>query len=435
MSLRVLHGKKETPLSRKLSKPSLVFSVLSGYSVVKNMKNKLFLLFTLLLILGIAAFVIWGVPYFFSPIERVQTESGFGAGTVRAEVTQIIEEGEITLGDNPPQLYQILRVKPLEGKYEGIELEIDNGRRQVRYDDIHLAPGDELLIAVTLAPDGTLNAYFVDYVRSHLLLLLVGIFVVAILAMAGRKGLGALLGLAFSLLVVISYIIPHILDGEDPVRVSIIGAAILLSVTLYLTYGWTMKTHAAVLSMVISLIITGTLAWIFVSATKLTGSGDENALFLVQMANSSINLRGLLLGGIIIGALGVLDDLVITQASAIFEIHDANPNLGLRALYQRATNIGQDHVAATVNTLVMAYAGTALPMLLVFSMSKGNFSYLINFSFVAEEVVRTLVGSLGLIAAVPITTIIAAYFAMNDEKFGALRPFLGERNSRGGHHH
>jgi uncharacterized membrane protein len=187
--------------------------------------------------------------------------------------------------------------------------------------------------------------------------------------------------------------------------------------------------------MVLSLIITGTLAWIFVSATKLTGSGDENALFLVQMANSSINLRGLLLGGIIIGALGVLDDLVITQASALFEIHDANPNLGLRALYKRATNIGQDHVAATVNTLVMAYAGTALPMLLVFSMSKGNFSYLVNFSFVAEEVVRTLVGSLGLIAAVPITTIIAAYFAMNDDKFGALRPFLGERNSGGGHHH
>jgi len=141
------------------------------------------------------------------------------------------------------------------------------------------------------------------------------------------------------------------------------------------------------------------------------------------------------LGGIIIGALGVLDDLVITQASALFEIHDANPNLGWVALYKRATNIGQDHVAATVNTLVMAYAGTALPMLLVFTMSKGNFGYLINFSFVAEEVVRTLVGSLGLIAAVPITTLIAAYFAINDEGFGALRPYLGENNSGGGHHH
>ena len=399
------------------------------------MKNKLFLLFTLLLVLFIAVFVVWGIPYFFSPVQRVQTEAGFGSGTVQAEVTQLIEEGEITLGDNPPQLYQIFRAKPLSGKYEGIELELDNGRRQIRYDEIRLDVGDELLIAVTVAPDGTLNAYFVDYVRSHLLFWLLAIFVVAILAMAGRKGLGALLGLALSLLIVISYIIPHILEGEDPVRVSIIGAAILLSVTLYLTYGWTMKTHAAVISMIFSLIITGTLAWIFVQSAKLTGSGDENALFLVQMANSSINLRGLLLGGIIIGALGVLDDLVITQASAVFEIHDANPNLNLGALYKRATNIGQDHVAATVNTLVMAYAGTALPMLLIFSMSKGNFGYLINFSFVAEEVVRTLVGSLGLIAAVPITTLIAAYFAMHDDGFGALRPFLGEKNSGGGHHH
>ncbi len=399
------------------------------------MKNKHFILFSLLLALLFFAFVVWGVPYFFSPVERVQREAGFGSGTVRAEVTQLIEEGEITLGENPPQLYQIIRAKPLTGKYKGIELELDNGRRQVRYDAIHLDVGDELLIAVTVGPDGMLNAYFVDYMRSHLLLILVAIFVVAILVMAGRKGLGALLGLAFSLLIVIGYIIPHILEGEDPVRVSIIGAAILLSVTLYLTYGWTMKTHAAVISMIFSLIITGTLAWVFVQSAKLTGAGDENALFLVQMVGTSINLRGLLLGGIIIGALGVLDDLVITQASAIFEIYDANPDLGLSALYKRATNIGQDHVAATVNTLVMAYAGAALPMLLVFSISEGDFGYLVNFSFVAEEVVRTLVGSLGLIAAVPITTFIAAYFAMHDDRFGALRPFLGKKNSGGGHHH
>jgi len=400
------------------------------------MKNKtLFLVFTTLIVLGIAAFVIWGAPYFFSPVQNVKTEAGFGSGTVRAEVTQILEEGEITLGDNPPQLYQVLRVKPLDGEYAGIEFEIDNGRRQVRYDDIHLKPGDELLIAISGTPDGTLNAYFVDYVRSNSLLLLVGIFVLAILLMAGRKGFGSLLGLAFSLLVVISYIIPHILEGEDPVRVSIIGAAILLSATLYLTYGWNLKTHAAALSMLLALILTGMLAWIFVNVTKMTGAGDENALFLVQMSNASINLRGLLLGGMLVGALGVLDDLVITQASAVFEINEANPTLDFWALYRSASNIGQDHVAATVNTLVMAYAGSALPMLLVFSMSKGNFSYLINFSFVAEEVVRALVGSLGLIAAVPITTMIAAYFALNDERFGELRPFLGERNSAGGGHH
>ncbi|MBT7782087.1 MAG: hypothetical protein HN741_04090, partial [Anaerolineae bacterium] len=189
------------------------------------MKTKLFLLFTLLLVIIIASFAIWGVPYFFSPVQRIQQESGFGSGTVRAKVTQIIEEGETTLGDNPPQLYQIFRAKPLSGIYEGIELELNNGTRQIRYDSIRLDVGDELLIAVTVGPDGTLNAYFVDYVRSHLLLILVAIFVVAILAMAGRKGLGALLSLAFSLLVVIGYIIPHILEGENPVKVSIIGAA------------------------------------------------------------------------------------------------------------------------------------------------------------------------------------------------------------------
>ena len=402
------------------------------------MKNKtFFILFTLFLVSAIALFVIWGIPYFFSPVTRVKTEAGFGSGTVQAEVVQVIDEGEIRLGENPPQLYQVLRVKPLDGEYVGVELELDNGKRQVRYDSIRLKPGDQLLISVTATPDGILHAYFVDYMRSKTLLLLAGIFVIAILVLAGKQGFGSLLGLAFSLLIVIGYIIPHILDGEDPVRVSIIGAAILLSVTLYLTYGWNLKTHTATLSMFLSLILTGTLAWVFVNVTKLTGAGDENALFLVQMADSTINLRGLLLAGMLVGALGVLDDLVITQASAVFEINEANPNLGLRALYRSASNIGRDHVAATVNTLVMAYAGSALPMLLVFTMSKGNFSYLINFSFVAEEVVRTLVGSLGLIAAVPITTLIAAYFVLNDEKMGAIRPFLGERNSAriGGHHH
>lgn len=394
------------------------------------MKNKnLFIFFTLFLVAAIAAFVVWGIPYFFSPIERVQTEAGFGSGTIQAEVTQILEEGEITLGDNPPQLYQILRVKPLDGDYAGIEMEITHGKRQVRFDSIRIEKGDKILIAITLTPDGTLNAHFVDFVRSHLLLLLVAVFAAAILLLAGRQGLGSLLGLSFSLLVVIGYIIPHIVDGEDPVRVSIIGAAILLSVTLYLTYGWNLKTHAATLSMLFALILTGTLAFVFVNVTKLTGTGDENALFLMQMAGTEINLRGLLLGSMLIGALGVLDDLVITQASAVFELNEANPNLGLRALYKRASNIGRDHVAATVNTLVMAYAGAALPMLLVFSMSKGNFAYLINFSFVAEEVVRTLVGSLGLIAAVPMTTFIAAYFALHEGDFGAIRPFLGEKNS------
>ena len=183
------------------------------------------------------------------------------------------------------------------------------------------------------------------------------------------------------------------------------------------------------------LVITGTLAYIFVVFTRLTGAGDENALFLIQMLDSRINLRGLLLGGMIIGALGVLDDLVTTQASAVFELHGANPGLGFRGLYRSAMRIGQDHVAATVNTLVLAYAGASLPMLLMFSLGQGDYGYVVNFSFIAEEIVRTLVGSLGLVAAVPLTTAIATGLALNREKLGAWEQVLGPEGSGGGHHH
>jgi uncharacterized membrane protein len=256
-----------------------------------------------------------------------------------------------------------------------------------------------------------------------------------ILTISRWKGLRSLLSMAFSLLVIIGYIIPHILAGEDPLWVSIMGSIILLGVTLYLTYGWNLKTHAAVVSMVFVLLITGTLAVLFVFFARLTGSGDESALFLMQMLNTQINLRGLLLGGMIIGALGVLDDLVTTQASAVFELHRVNAALGFRGLFQAAMRIGQDHVAATVNTLVLAYAGTALPMLLMFSLGRGNYGFLINYEFIAEEIVRTLVGSLGLVTAVPLTTAIAILFALRADSLSKWRQILGPAGSGDGHIH
>jgi uncharacterized membrane protein len=217
--------------------------------------------------------------------------------------------------------------------------------------------------------------------------------------------------------------------------VSIVGSVILLGVTLYLTYGWNLKTHAAVVSMIFVLLITGMLAGLFVLFTRLTGSGDENAMFLLQMLNTQINLRGLLLGGMIIGALGVLDDLVTTQASAVFELHHANESLGFRELFQSAMRIGQDHVAATVNTLVLAYAGASLPMLLMFSLGRGNYGALVNFEFVAEEIVRTLVGSLGLVTAVPLTTVVAILFALRADSLAKWRQVLGPEGNVEGHSH
>ncbi|MBM3181340.1 MAG: YibE/F family protein [Chloroflexi bacterium] len=392
------------------------------------MKNRSWLFPFLLLI----------VVVLYSSFAKVQLPgdgfSTIGSDTVRAQVMQIIEEGEIDMGGHK-QTYQIARVNILSGEYAGIPMEIDYGRRQIRSDDYLLNVGDKVMVSISKTPENVVNAYFVDFVRSTPILWLTGIFSVAIILISRWKGFRALLSMAFSLYIIIGYIIPHILVGEDPLRVSIIGSIILLGVTLYLTYGWNLKTHASVLSMILVLLLTGTLSALFVVFTKLNGTGDENVMFLMQLMETPINLRGLLLGGMIIGALGVLDDLVTTQSSAVFELHHANPNFGFRALYNSAMRIGQDHVAATVNTLVLAYAGASLPMLLMFSLARGDYGYLVNFSFIAEEIVRTLVGSLGLIAAVPLTTAIAILFAQRAESLGKWEQVLGPEGSGEGHVH
>ena len=361
--------------------------------------------------------------------------SAFGSETVRAQVVKIIDDGEIDLG-GVIQRYQVARVEVLEGDYQGLVMEMDYGKRQVLSSAVYLEEFDNILVTMGARPDGMLTIYFVDFVRTTPLVWLTVVFAAAILLISRWKGLRSLLSMAFSLIVIIKFIIPQILSGADPLRVSIIGSCILLGVTLYLTYGWNLKTHAAVISMFFVLLITGLLAGLFVVFTKLTGSGDENSLFLLQILNTQINLRGLLLGGMIIGALGVLDDLVTTQASAVFELHFANPALGFWHLYRSAMRIGQDHVAATVNTLVLAYAGASLPMLLLFTLGQGELGYLVNFEFVAEEIVRTLVGSLGLVSAVPLTTLIAIFLVLRADSLGKWEQVLGPMGGgEGGHIH
>jgi uncharacterized membrane protein len=392
------------------------------------MKNRSWLFPFVLLLVAVTYLVLSSVQL---PGDGFST---MGSDTVGAEVTQIIEEGEIDMGGHI-QGYQVARVNILEGEYAGIIMEIDYGKRQIRSDDYELNVGDKVMVAISKTPENVVNAYFVDYIRTGPILWLAITFAAAIILISRWKGLRSLMSMAFSLYVIIGYIIPHILIGEDPLRVSIIGSIILLAVTLYLTYGWTLKTHAAVLSMIFVLILTGALSGLFVVITRLNGSGDENVMFLMQMMETPINLRGLLLGGMIIGALGVLDDLVTTQASAVFELHHANPGYGFTELYGSAMRIGQDHVAATVNTLVLAYAGASLPMLLLFSLARGDYGYLVNFSFIAEEVVRTLVGSLGLIAAVPLTTVIAIFLTRRAGSLRKWEPVLGPEGSGEGHHH
>jgi len=387
-----------------------------------------FIFSSLFLFLVFAGFMIWGIPYFFQPLQIQTGTSTFGSQTVLARVNNILEEGQITLSDKP-QLYQTMQVEVLEGEYKGIPFQVDYGKTTLRSDNFRFAPGDQIYVIVNKSPNNELRAYYVDYKRTKPLAILLSAFILSILIMARWKGLRSLIALGFSMVMITGYIIPHILAGEDPVKVSIIGSVILMAVTLYLTYGWNLKTHASMLSIMLSLLLTGGLSILFVSLTRLTGYGDENAMYLMQASSIQIDPRGLLLGGMIIAALGVLDDLVTSQSATVVEIHDANPSLGFQRTLQKAMRVGQDHVAATVNTLVLAYAGISLPLLLIFTLANGNYGFFINSEFLAEEIVRTLVGSLGLIAAVPISTLIATTLIIYQERLGQWRAMLGPETS------
>ncbi len=233
----------------------------------------------------------------------------------------------------------------------------------------------------------------------------------AVVVAFGRwKGLGALLGLGFTLAVIVFFLVPNVLQGRNPVLVSVVAAALMMIVTLYLAHGPGLKTVVALFGTLGALIITALLAWIFVVLTDLTGFSTEEAN-LIRIESGILSLQGLILGGIIIGSLGVLDDVTMTQASAVQELKDANFDLGVWDLFSRGSKVGRDHVASTVNTLVLAYVGASLPLFILFNITGSSFSSIVNGEVVVMEIIRSFVGSIGLVAAVPFTTALAAWAA------------------------
>lgn len=388
---------------------------------------------TFMIVLRIAAIVILAVvlvPKVIDYLNQPEEEEmviGYSDNTVPAEVTAILEEGDITLGE-VTQPYQVVEVRIGEGDYAGLFYEIEYGTRQIRNEMILLEEGDRVMVTISTMPTGEVNVQFTDFYRTNSLVLLLGIFILASVVISGWKGVRSVLGILLSLAVIILIILPGIQEGQDPLMISIFGAFFFMAFSLYLVYGWTVKTHAAVLGSLAALAITGVMAFIFVNHARLTGYGDENMYYISQLTNNTLNVRSLLLAGVLIGTLGVLDDLVISQASAVFELFRNKPELTFKELFRSAMNIGQDHIAATVNTLVLAYAGAALPMLLLFSFSNVDFTLALNLEFIAEEIVRTMVGSLGLFAAVPITTALSAGIAVKYRDFGKIKTYLGPLN-------
>lgn len=250
-----------------------------------------------------------------------------------------------------------------------------------------------------------------DFERRVPLLWLALAFAVLVVATSRWQGLRALAGLAISLVLVVKFVVPAILAGSSPSGIALVGALAIMLVTIPLAHGFGPKAAAACLGTTVSLLVVLGLGTLFVELAHLTGLSSEEAVYLRTVAGD-ISVHGLLLAGMVIGALGVLDDLTVTQASTVAALRRANSSYGFRELFRSAVAVGHDHIAATVNTLVLAYVGASLPILLVFSLGDVGVGDAVNSEAVATEIVATLAGSIGLILAVPVTTALASLLVL-----------------------
>lgn len=298
---------------------------------------------------------------------------------------------------------------------------IDFEVRATQFDVPELNAGDEIVLLDVSTSPPQYRYSFADFQRSTPLVWLVVAFAAVVIAFGRWQGVRALVGLAASGAVLIAFLVPALLRDEPAVPVALAATVIIGFIALYLAHGVNLGTTVALAGTLVSLALTSGLAFVVVAATNLTGLADSRAQTL-RVTAEALDLRGLLVAGIVIGALGVLDDVTVSQVSIVAALRRANPGLPARLLYSEATKVGRDHVASTVNTLVLAYAGASLPLLLFFSQGDQPAGRLITGELISVEIVRMLVGSIGLVASVPITTALAALV-------------LGPGDEPGGHDH
>lgn len=280
--------------------------------------------------------------------------------------------------------------------------------------------GDEVIVNISTDPDAGFVAVN-DRYRVSTLALLLALFAVAVTVVGGWRGVRSLIALAFTLAVVVRVVVPLILAGWNPAWVAIAAASGVTLATFLLTEGARRQTVAAVAGTAISLSLVAVLATVFDALARFSPlRGSEDAGFLISLGGTTVDLGGLVLAAVIFGALGVLDDVTVTQAATVQELYEADPRQSRWALAGRAMNVGRSHIAATVNTLVLAYVGASLPLIVLFAAGRQDPLLILSGEQIAVEVVRALVGSIGIVAAVPITTAIAVFL------MGRRFPLVGE---------
>lgn len=320
-----------------------------------------------------------------------------------AEVRQIVSEQDVVLDTGNDS--KLVKEQTLL-----VEVESQGGKKEmtVQNDYLPVRPGDKVFIRASAFGETEFNV--VDVSRGKGIFILLLLFVALVVLTSGWKGVNSLAALLFSFAVIFAFILPQILNGFSPVAIGIIGAALILVPALYLSYGFNKKSISAFLGIFITLVLVGLTADYFVQALNFTGL-SEASVFLSMESESAINMLGLLTAGMIIAAVGILDDVAAIQSSIVFSLAKANSELRGMKLFRESMRVGKDHISAVVNTLVLAYTGASLPLILLLSTRGMSLDYFVSIEIVAEEIVRTLISSSGLLLAVPLTTMFAVMMA------------------------
>ena len=362
------------------------------------------------MVLAVGVLICSSVSLFFTSSARAEEPTDYQPDTsyigIVREIGEVLQEDSLFLDETLRRVLVELNsrgsdVWTVEAQYsEDLSSERDD-----------LRVGERVVVMESHAFPGETRYIITDKYRLPSMAMLLGIFLLSAIVFAGRKGFSAIVGLAVSLLILTFYTVPSIMSGGSPFLVATISAIVIAILSLSIAHGFSRQTGIALASTLVTLVISLGLSEFFVSMAKLFGGGTEEAYFLAFSGLGAIDLRGLLLAGIIIGVLGVLDDVTTTQTAAVSGFAREGVR-GLRALYASASSIGREHIVSLVNTLALAYVGASLPLLLLFSVNEGQVPLwlLLNGQIVTEEIIRTLVGSTALILAVPLSTIVAAWF-------------------------
>ncbi len=335
-------------------------------------------------------------------------------GTWKAKVVEIVDERYEEVFD-ARYLIQTMRSEVLEGPQKGEFIEIENDLQE-------FSVGDKFYFNHNIFFSGESSYAVVNIARQGQLLFLLGVFVFAVIAFGRWQGVRSLIALAASFMAIIFILIPGILNGWNPLLASFLVAGAILFSAIFFTHGFNRESLVAYSGTMIAVVLAGVFAIFAVHITKLSGFAAEESIYLNFNTGGTINFTALLLGAFIIGFLGVLDDIAITQSAVVTELFSSNPNISRREVYTRAMRVGREHVGALVNTLILAYTGASLPLILYFNLSPASISSTVNLEIFATEIVRIIVGSIGLILTVPIVTLLAVKYLKGYE-------------SKHGHHH